>query len=95
MAETTTDLAQYQTDHDILIELRTEMRLLRQAIKDSADGTQRTLDNHEERIRVLEDAHTAEQGRNTAFSWIGGITYAAIALIAGLIGSFIQAGKLW
>jgi hypothetical protein len=48
------DLAQYQTDHDILIELRTEMRLLRETIRSSADGTQTKLDDHEKRLRFIE-----------------------------------------
>ena len=95
MAETTPELAQYQTDHDILIELRTELRLLRETIKTSTDGTQRTLESHERRIRILEDARTADGGRSRAFSWIGSVVYGGIAIIAGLIGSFIQSGKLW
>lgn len=35
METTTTELAQYQTDHDLLIELRTEMRGLREDFKDA------------------------------------------------------------
>lgn len=94
MAETTTDLAQYQTDHDILIELRTELRLLREAIKESSDGVSRRLDDHETRIRSLEDTRQANEGRSGAFSWLGSAVYAAIAVIAGLIGSYISGGKL-
>jgi hypothetical protein len=35
MAENPQELAQYQSDHDLLIELRTEMRGLREDFKDA------------------------------------------------------------
>jgi hypothetical protein len=54
MAETTLELAQYQTDHDILIELRTEMRLLRETIKESSNGVNGKIDDHEKRLRFIE-----------------------------------------
>ncbi len=54
MSETTLELAQYQTDHDILIELRTEMRLLRETLKEAGDGTKESLTDHEKRLRFIE-----------------------------------------
>jgi hypothetical protein len=54
MAETISELAQYQSDHDILIEMSTEVRLLRQSIDKAADGTKETLTDHERRLRFIE-----------------------------------------
>lgn len=51
---TTPDLAQYQSDHDVLVELRTEMRLLRGDIRDMKDGNTISLSDHEMRLRTLE-----------------------------------------
>jgi len=81
MAETTTDLAQYQTDHDILIELRTEMRLLRETVKNSFDSGTKQLDDHESRLRVLENSHSQYFNRQSLGS--GSIvTVAATILVA-------------
>lgn len=54
MDMTTSDLAQYQSDHDVLIELRTEMRLLRGDIKEMKDASTISVTDHEQRIRNLE-----------------------------------------
>ena len=83
-----------QSDHDLLIELRTEMRNVRNDIRSLTDGTTTTLVELEARVRSLEDTRTSQTGRSKAFNWVGSLAYAAIALAAGLLGSFIQAGKL-
>lgn len=88
MTETTAELAQYQTDHDILIELRTEMRLLRDTVKESFDGTKTVLNDHEARIRGIEKEANRWIGRQ---SIIGG----AIGVAVMIAGSFIQSGKLF
>jgi len=54
MTDTTPELAQYQSDHDILIELRTEMRLLRDTIKETFAGNASKLEDHEIRLRFIE-----------------------------------------
>jgi len=88
------ELVEYKTDHDLLIELRVEMRGVRDDIQKLTDGTSGTLSDHERRIRSLEDTRQASVGRSGAISWIGGVTYAIIAVVAGLVGSLIQAGRL-
>jgi len=45
---------QNTSDHDLLIELRTEMRGMRDDIKKMNDGTVQTLADHEIRIRKIE-----------------------------------------
>ena len=51
-----TDMDTYQLDHDLLIELRTEMRAARCDIKELKDGISVTINDHESRIRTLEAA---------------------------------------
>jgi len=76
-----------QSDHDILIELRVLLGEMRRDMSDMKDGTNKTLADHETRMRALE-AQTN--------SWIGkqSVIGAIIGIIAGLAGSFIQAGKI-
>lgn len=47
-------LHEYKTDHDILLELRVEMRLLREDIREMKDETKVTIGDHENRIRIIE-----------------------------------------
>lgn len=54
MADNIPELAQYQNDHDLLVALNTEMRLLRQDIKDMKDDGRLTLADHETRLRFIE-----------------------------------------
>lgn len=52
------------------------------------------LDKHDDAIQGLQAINDQEIGRKSAFNWLGTFGAGAIGLIAGLIGSFIQAGKL-
>ena len=45
---------QPQNDHDLLIELRTEMRGLRDDFQKMNDGGQKIIADHEARIRIIE-----------------------------------------
>lgn len=69
MAETQADIAKYQNDHDLLIELRTEMRGLRTDIKELKEATTDRSEDHETRIRALEQQR---------WLFAGGITVAAL-----------------
>jgi hypothetical protein len=42
------------SDHDLLIELRTEMQGVRRDIKELTDGTAGKLSDHETRLRFIE-----------------------------------------
>jgi hypothetical protein len=48
------------TDHDLLIELKTRMEGLRNDIKDLNDGTTLKIENHEVRLGKLETARTSQ-----------------------------------
>jgi hypothetical protein len=85
MAETTPELAQYQSDHDILIELRTEMRLLRETVKASFDGTGSLLKDHEERLRAIEKEANRWLGRQ---SIVGAMIGCAFALLCAVVSAF-------
>ncbi len=54
MAVNPTDLAEYQNDHDLLIELRTEMKGLRNDLKVMSDSALKTIGDHETRLRLVE-----------------------------------------
>ena len=45
---------EYASDHDLLIELKSEIRSLREVIEKLTTGTQTSIDDHETRIRTLE-----------------------------------------
>lgn len=47
------DIVEYQTDHDLLIELRTEMRGVREDIKDMKDNTSQRLNSLEMEVESL------------------------------------------
>ena len=47
-----------QTDHDLLIELRTRMEDIKNDIKDLKDGTNVKLASHEDRIVKLEKSNS-------------------------------------
>lgn len=44
----------YQSDHDLLIELRTEMRGLRDEVRKLNDGNAEKIADHETRLRRIE-----------------------------------------
>jgi tetrahydromethanopterin S-methyltransferase subunit G len=81
------EYAEYKTDHDLLIELRVVSSEIRRDIRELKDGTHQKLDDHEARLRVLE---------GESDKWIGkqSMLGAVVGILAGLIGSFIQSGKL-
>lgn len=54
MASTYTPVAEYQNDHDLLVELKTEFRGMRADIKALGDTNAKISDDHEQRIRWLE-----------------------------------------
>jgi len=93
MTDEPRELVEYKTDHDLLIELRVVMNMMRSDIREIKHGTSGTLTGHETRIRSLEESRSANEGRSGAISWIGGVTYSVLALVAGLVGSLIQAGR--
>lgn len=67
------------SDHDLLIELRTEMRSLKEEIKKMNDGTAQTVADHETRIRRLE-------------AW-GSIAIGALYVVNAFIGYYIAFSK--
>src|SRR5665213_1380071 len=81
MAETSPERAQYQTDHDILIELRTEMRLLRQTIDKAADGTQTKIDDHESDSASSSDG-CGSRSEHSASSSSSSLSYRKAAFIS-------------
>ena len=74
------------SDHDLLIELRTEMRGVRDDIKDLKDNTAGRLNDHEARLRQLEEQKDRWLGKQSV---IGGFIGAVIVFI----GSILSAGK--
>jgi hypothetical protein len=66
------------SDHDILIELRTEVKELRSDVTEIKDTTKLTLSDHESRIRTLESKQQ---------SFFGGLKaiHIFLILIIGLI----------
>lgn len=86
------DMENQQLDHDVLIELRTEMRAIRADIKELKDGTSGKITDHENRIRLLEsDSVTCSTERVTSmnFTRIGGaILIFAVGIAQFIIGKY-------
>jgi hypothetical protein len=79
-----------QTDHDLLIELRTEMRGMRIDIKNIADGTSLKMADHETRIRTLEAeaiTYSTDRVSATVYTRIGGTI---LIFMVGVAEFFIQ-----
>jgi hypothetical protein len=49
-----------ESDHDILIELKTRLEDLKGDIKELKDGTASKIDNHEKRLNLLETSKTRQ-----------------------------------
>ncbi len=79
-----------QCDHDVLIELRTEMRMIRQDIKELKDGLSTRVNDHESRIRSLEthvgDAIAERKGSDRATRLYGAI----LIFVVGVVEFFIS-----
>lgn len=73
-------------DRDLLVELRTDMKVVRDDLKQMKDGNAIVTGDHEGRIRSLEEQRNKWLGKE---SGVG----ALVGLMAGLLGAFIQAHK--
>lgn len=73
------DASTHQNDHDILIELRTEMKGMRGDLKDMKNGTEKMLSDHEGRLRSLEKSADILTGKIVIISAFAGIIIVIIA----------------
>jgi hypothetical protein len=71
-ADNPREIAEYQSDHDVLIELRTETRGVRTDIQKLSDGTATRILDHEIRLRALERRVWIASGGATVVGIIGG-----------------------
>ena len=82
MAETQQDIAQYQSDHDVLIEVRTEMRGMRGDIKEMKDDTVIRL------VALERDVTSLKIWRGGLIALWGILTLIIIPLAAAVISTF-------
>lgn len=78
------------TDHDLLLELRVELRLLRADIQSMREDTKATIADHEVRIRLLESAvgtMVATRAADDRFTRIGG---AVLIFLVGIVEFFVN-----
>lgn len=84
MADSLSEIDRYQTDHDVLIELRTEMKGVREDLRDIKTGNARVTDDHEKRLRELERLSERWLGKQSIASALIGAAFAlACAWISG------------
>jgi len=83
MAETQTDLAKYQTDHDLLVTLNEQVKQLTIAVT-------KKNDDHEARIRVLEITSNGQV--SSARTWRFALTTAltVLGVAVGIIGLILS-----
>lgn len=78
-----------RADHDILIELRTNITTLVEDVKEIKDGTTRRITANSQRIDTLEDEMLSAYTILRTLKWIIGALVATIAfIIATLSGIF-------
>jgi hypothetical protein len=77
------ELVQYQTDHDVLIELRTEFKGMREDIKDLTSANGKIADDHETRLRDLRKDVNDQASSSNNWRFILGI---AVPFIAAALG---------
>ena len=81
-------------DHDLLIELRTEMRAVRGDIKELKDGIAVTIKDHETRIRTLEEAVATtlatKQGSDRATRVWGAVLIFVVGIIEFALTKLIK-----
>lgn len=82
MAETQRDIAEYQTDHDIIIEMRADFRGMRSDIQRLTDATTTKTDDHETRLRLVEKAVEAQAA--SAKTWRYGLSVVLALLTLAL-----------
>jgi hypothetical protein len=91
MAETLKELAEYQNDHDVLIDLRADVRGMRSDIKRLTDATTIKTDDHEKRIRsnelAIESIKTSSKVWRFALSLAIAIGTIASTILAAIIAS--------
>lgn len=81
-------LAEYQNDHDVLVELRTEFRGMRIDIKALTETTGQRVADHEARLRIIESAVAiiaVEKRDSDRYTRIGGAMLIFIVGIAEFI----------
>lgn len=92
MALNPSDIIEYQNDHDLLIELRTEMRGMRNDLRSMSETTVKTVGDHETRIRLIETGVTtieATARERESMTRLGGaILIFVVALAEFLINRF-------
>lgn len=76
-----------QLDHDLLIELRTEMRAIREDIKNMRDDISGSVSDHETRIRDLEKL--TDDYKTVKKIVYGAVTLILIAFLGAVISFFV------
>jgi len=82
-----------QTDHDILVELRTQFNLFTKQysldIKDLKDGTKLMLDDHEVRLRKVEETVHDDQTSRKAQIRLASVVAAVVSSLLTIAGAIL------
>lgn len=87
-------IEEYQNDHDLLIELRTEMRGMRLDVKNLNETTTIRVGDHETRLRLLEktvETAVASQAEREKLTRLGGtILIVIVGIVEFAINLYIK-----
>jgi hypothetical protein len=83
MAETQQDVAQYQSDHDLLVKLNERVDGLTRAVE-------KKNDDHETRIRDLESKVDAQESSARTWRYVVSIALVILGLGVSIIGAYIS-----
>lgn len=81
MAETQSDLAQYQTDHDLLVTLNERVKNLIDHVTSVVNANDRLAGDHENRIREIERGQEAQRASSKTWRYIIGISLPVLLMV--------------
>jgi hypothetical protein len=94
MTETQRDLAEYQSDHDVLVRLDTKMDIMSTSMDRLTDATTRKTDDHERRIRANETDITEIKASSRAWRYILSFAIAVATIASTIISAIIASHRI-
>jgi hypothetical protein len=84
------DLAEYQTDHDLLVTLNERMRNFGTDIKTLTEAAQTKNEDHEKRLRVLEQTTGDMQSSARTWRFVASIAFSIVGVVLTIIGLILS-----
>jgi hypothetical protein len=90
MAETQRDLADYQSDHDIIVRLDTKMDIMTATVEKLTNAMTSKADDHETRLRRIEGDVAAMSASSTTWRYILSFAIAIATVASTVVGLILR-----